>query len=210
MADHVVQQGECVESIAMEYGFFWDTIWLHPNNSNLRNQRRDPNVLLPGDLLYIPEKSVESISAPTDKRHRFVRKGVPSMFRLTVMRYSRPFANQAYTLIIDGRQFQGKTDNDGRLEQAIPPNAQKAKLIVGEGDEREEYYLCLGHLDPIDTVTGIQARLNNLGFDCGTADGTLNDRTREALREFQKKNGIAESGEIDQNTRSAIEKAYGR
>ena len=49
---HTVQQGESVESIAHAAGHFWDTVWQHPDNAALRQLRRSPHVLLPGDVVF--------------------------------------------------------------------------------------------------------------------------------------------------------------
>ena len=64
-------------------------------------------------------------------------------------------------------------DGDGVIEQPIPPGVTQAKLTLGEGDEEEVFTLQIGHVDPIDTDSGIQARLNNLGYPCGSVDGKL-------------------------------------
>ena len=44
-------------------------------------------------------------------------------------------------------------------------------------------------------VSGIQQRLNNLGFLCGLEMGVLNDNTREAIRSFQKTYGLTIDGQ---------------
>ena len=46
---HRVQQGDCMVSIAELCGFFWETLWNHPNNKDLRGLRHDPTVLLLDD-----------------------------------------------------------------------------------------------------------------------------------------------------------------
>ena len=46
MPYHEVKQGDCMASIADEYGFFWKTIWHLAENSELRRKRTDPYVLL--------------------------------------------------------------------------------------------------------------------------------------------------------------------
>jgi hypothetical protein len=42
---HTVQNGECLSSIAFQYGFFVSTIWDDPDNAQLRGQRKDHNIL---------------------------------------------------------------------------------------------------------------------------------------------------------------------
>lgn len=85
MAKHTVRQGECISSIAFERGFFWETVWKHPENSKLKQERKDPNVLKPGDEVFVPEKEEKQESCPCEKRHRFRKKGVPAILRLRLM-----------------------------------------------------------------------------------------------------------------------------
>jgi peptidoglycan hydrolase-like protein with peptidoglycan-binding domain len=46
----------------------------------------------------------------------------------------------------------------------------------------------------------IQQRLKDLGFDPGPIDGTFGDRTAAALRAFQRKAGVPETGTVDDAT----------
>lgn len=84
--EHVVQQGECINSIAAQYGLFWETIWNDSANSELRRERKNPDLLLPGDRLVIPEIRVKRESGATEKRHRFRRKGVPIELVIRVLK----------------------------------------------------------------------------------------------------------------------------
>ena len=47
--EHIVVQGEFLAAIARMHGFLPDTIWNHPDNSELRSTRKSPNTLFPGD-----------------------------------------------------------------------------------------------------------------------------------------------------------------
>ncbi len=209
MVKYTVKQGDCIESIAFEKGFFWETIWNLPENADLKRIRKNPNALLSGDKVFLPEKQEKEIPCATEKKHRFRQKGVPSMLNIILEdQKDQPLANISYVLEIDGQTYTGHTDKEGRLRQTIPPNAQKGMLYIGENRERQ-YPLELGHIDPITEVSGIQGRLNNLGFECGPINGLLNDETRAAIRQFQLKYGLEESGEPDQNTRDKIKEVYG-
>jgi N-acetylmuramoyl-L-alanine amidase len=204
--DHVVRQGECISSIAFEFGLFWQTVWNHPANAELRELRKDPNVLFPGDVVFLPERTVRTEIRPTEARHRFVLKGVPEVLRLQLLDYDgEPRANLAYVLEVDGTVFSGTTDAEGELRHRIPPNARRGKLTV-EGTE--EFPLRLGSVGPISTVSGVQARLNNLGFDCDV-DGVSGPKMAEALAGFQEKHGLPHTGELDEQTREKLRQAHG-
>ena len=54
---HTVKQGEYLSLIAAQYGFTnWQTIWNLPQNADLQKQRQNPNVLFPGDQVYVPNR----------------------------------------------------------------------------------------------------------------------------------------------------------
>ena len=207
--NYAVKQGDCVDSIAVEHGFFWETLWNHPDNSELRAVRKEPNVLLAGDRILVPDIRVKEESGATDARHRFRRKGVPAKFKVTLLGPDdQPRANEPYRLEIDGNRIAGALDSDGSLEVPIPCNARRGVLYVGEPDEEERYEFQLGGLDPIDQISGIKSRLDNLGYDCGPTDNTIDDRLRDALAKFQQEQNLAVTGEIDQATRQKLDEMH--
>lgn len=202
MPEHIVEEGECIESIALDYGLFWETIWNHPNNADLKKQRKDPNVLMAGDIVFVPDKQLKKETRATEARHRFKRLGVPSKLRIRLMDDDQPRANESYTLVIGGKIFSGKTDSDGWLEQPVSPDAGEGKILVGE--EQEEYVLKVGYLDPIEEISGVQARLNNLRFDCGPVDGLLGPTTESAIRRFQRQYDLPVTGQPDAATQKKL------
>lgn len=155
---HRVQQGECLVSVAEDYGFFWETLWNLPENSDLRARRREPTVLLPGDEVVIPERTIKSYTRPTGARHTFRVKNVPAKFNLRLLDAAdEPRVGLAYTLTIDGVVTRGTTDGDGWVRGSMSPKAMRAVIELDEGGER--YEVELGHLDPVDTVRGAQERM---------------------------------------------------
>src|ERR1019366_6809345 len=69
---YVVKQGDHLSGIADAYGFpSYKKIWNHPNNGALKALRQNPNVLFPGDSVYLPDREEQSYSKPTDARHKF-------------------------------------------------------------------------------------------------------------------------------------------
>ena len=206
---HVVKQGECIESIALEHDFFWETIWTHENNKELRQKRSSGNVLRPGDEVYIPDKRVRVFAVESGKRHVFVRKGVPSKLNIVVRVDDEPMARTPYTLVVDGQRFEGTTDDSGRLAHPISPRSLQGKLLVGLGDDQEEIDLELGHLDPVEELSGVQARLNNLGFFCGEVDGESDPLTEQAIVDFKTRHGLEPTSTVDDATRARLLELHG-
>ena len=62
MPIHNVTQGDCFLSIAEANGFFWETLWNHPENKTLKAERKDPAVLLPGDKVFVPDNHKKDVS----------------------------------------------------------------------------------------------------------------------------------------------------
>lgn len=210
MKKHPVTQGDCISSIAEENGFFWETIWNHPDNKELKEKRKDPNILFPGDIVMVPDKQLKEVSEPTNNVYKYKLKNTPAKLKLRILRDAEPRTDEPYILSIDKVEIKrGRIPSDGNVEIPILPKAKEGKLIIGEGEEAEEYILNLGYLDPIDTLTGVKARLNNIGFDCGNVNNELNDKTIEAITNFQ---GYIQhpkpDGKLDDKTREALQKLH--
>jgi len=157
-------------------------------------------------VVTIPDRRLKEVSEPTSQVYKYKLKNSPAKFRVSVLSNAKPRENEKYVLKIDGVEIKrGTVPSDGNVDISIPPKAKGAELIIGEGEDTEIYTLNLGYLDPIETVSGIKARLNNLGFDCGKVDETVNEETTDAIFDFQCYiNHPNPSGEIDDQTRKAI------
>ena len=202
-----VNQGDSISSIAFAYGFNWQTIWNHPSNAALKSQRQDPDVLYPGDVVYIPDKTPRIEERPVDAKHTFVKLSTPDRLILRLLRNFEPRANEAYTLVIDGTSINGTTDGDGMVNQPLNPGAQKAQLILDGGNEVHQ--LALRHIDPVDTISGAQGRLANLGFYSGEITGQMDDATTSAIVSFQTAYQLPQTGDMDAATQSRLESEYG-
>jgi len=207
--DYAVKQGDCICSIAKQTGHLWETIWNDPANSELKEVREDPNVLLPGDRVTIPEKLVKQEPGETEARHRFKRQGEPSRLCLVVKSNGEPMANQPFSIRIDGQEISGATDSAGKLDVAIPGDASSAKLTIGSDPESQRVYkLRLGAVDPINLGTGVQARLKNLGFSCGSEKGDIGSQTLAALNRFREAAGLPTSDRLDEATLQELKEAH--
>lgn len=205
--NYQVKQGDCIFSIAVEHGFFADTIWNHPNNAELKKKREDPNVLMPGDVVFVRDKQLKEVSEPTNHVYKFRCKNTPKLLRIQFMNFDTPMSNLAYVLEIDGQKKEGQTDSEGWLRQYIVPNAKTAQLTLADGSE---YELILGNLDPVDEITGIQGRLHSLGFYKGSINGQMNDDTKDALLIFQHSHELEATGEADEKTKDLLMQMTGK
>lgn len=205
---HVVEPGECMASIADQRGFFWQKLWEHPKNAGLRQQRENPNVLLAGDEVFVPDRMEKRVPVSTEHRHVFRRKGVPSCVRFRVMEHGRPLADVPYVLELEGGVHRDTADGDGYISLPVAPGARSGVLTVETDLGPVTYEVGLGRLDPVTEVAGVQQRLRNLGLDC-EASGELDEPTREALAAFQSENDLTASGKIDQATRDRLVAMHG-
>lgn len=207
---HVIEQGESVESIASECRHALATIWDAPENNDLKEKRKDPHVLMPGDRIFIPPIETKTFTVSTGTAAKFQVDRPPSRLVMTFLdSVGKARANLKYVLRVDGRELNGTTDGSGKIDPPIPARAKDAELELGEGDEAQHFTLNLRHLDPVTEVTGAQARLRNLGYDVGPIDGEIDARFRAALAAFQRGNGIEPTGELDATTQSTLIQKYG-
>ena len=238
--DYTVREGDCISSIAFENGFTWQTLWDHSSNSELKNQRKDPNVLMEGDIVHIPDLRVKNETGATDMKHQFMLKGTPAKLRLRLTRLKRkepkppsgkfddasvfeepdyepskpeyePRSNVPFHLEIDSvLATTGETDDDGRIELSIAPNAREGRLILNRGRSDEEVIpLALGQMDPVHTTVGVRKRLYNLGFPCAPTGDDITPDLDDALRQFQEMEGLSVTGEIDEATMDKLKQTHG-
>jgi hypothetical protein len=211
--NYVVRPGETMTSIAFDHGFFWETIWNHGANAALKEERKHPHVLLPGDRVTIPELRKRTLALPTTKLHRFRLKGIPARIRLVLRDVeNRPMPGKKYKLEAGDQVFQGTTGGDGSIEHFVAPGVKSGELTVWPKMPLypEEFHMTLriGYLEPVESVKGMQARLINLGFPCGSEYGEIGKDTRSALAAFQRANGLPVSGEPDRETQDKLLELY--
>jgi N-acetylmuramoyl-L-alanine amidase len=191
---HVVEVGEGLSRIAEQYGLSPVTIWDDPGNASLREVRADPNVLLPGDALVIPDKRPGVAVCATGKRHRFRRVGVPALYELRLLDdQDAPRAGLPYKLTVGDVVKEGTTDDAGMVRQWLPCATRAARLTVGSGQDAEEYELEFT-LRPVLDLQGAQQRLRNLGFG----------DSEEGITAFQEWAGLTRNGTLDDDTKAAL------
>ena len=204
---YLVRQGDCILSIAADAGLPPDTIW--DDNSGLETDGRKPHALLPGDSVQIRELEQKTDPGATNTRHRFRLQGDPVMLKIRVLDMDEPLGGFDWTLDIAGQELGGTTDGDGVLETEIPPSERTGKLVVEKNGRQLSFDLDIGAIDPIATVSGVQGRLYNLGYDPGPFDGVMGPRTASAIRQFQDHHDLDPSGEADDALKQELESDYG-
>lgn len=211
---HVVKQGEYLAKIAKIYGFSnWRAIYDHPDNAEFRKKRSNPNIIYPGDKVVIPDKISKEISEQTEQRHKFQLKVEGLWLRLVIKDLDdQPLSKIAYKLKIGDLTFEEMTNSDGLIEHKIPEGVGSGVLYINEW----ALPLKIGHLDPIEKVTGWQARLDNLGYYGGPIDGKINDDDgkprlflKSAIEEFQQDNKLNVDGIMGGETMKNLKKVHG-
>jgi N-acetylmuramoyl-L-alanine amidase len=212
MANHTVKQGECLSSIAAKYGFGdWKALYDHPSNASLKKKRPNPHLLFPGDVVSIPEKQKKQASVKTGQALKLSVNVPTRELKLTLHAPDgTPLKNEPYALDSEEVFLSGKTDGQGKLEVSFPAGIDAFRLDAGG----HTWELMLGHLNPLenvddDSVSGAQARLRNLGYDPGPADGTLGPRTSRAICAFERANGLDVTGKLGKKTLDKLKEVHG-
>ncbi|MCB9845169.1 MAG: peptidoglycan-binding protein [Phycisphaeraceae bacterium] len=204
MGEQIVRQGEHVPGLAREAGLAGpESVWDHPENKALKDLRKDPCILAPGDSVMVPDKILGEVSRAVDARHRF-RLHLPVLtLGLEFQRWdAQPIDAGKATATVDGATAALETEKPNRVRATIAPAASAATIRLGQ----KEIQVGIGRLDPIDTDSGLRERLVNLGYLTG--DPAL-DEIRLGVEEFQLENGLSVDGIVGPKTRSKLEQVHG-
>jgi hypothetical protein len=214
MPSHTTKQGDYLVKVANEQGFFdHRTVWDDAQNQALKEKRKNPNVLAPGDEVFVPEKAPKKAAAATGQTHKFKVKKEKNLLRLVLEDfYFKPVAGAKCELRVDGQVFQVVSGGDGKIEQEIPVTAQHAELFVKDGStplKNVTLKVEIGHLDPVEEVSGQKARLSNLGYYLGSPDTSDEARFQSAVEEFQCDNGLKVDGKCGPSTQAKLKQIHG-
>ncbi len=125
-------------------------------------------------------------------------------------------ANRRYVVNAGGREFRGTTDGEGWVRQDIPADASNARLSVWNGDrpadDRRTWSINIEEMADASDLAGARARLRNLGYAPGAPSedepDVIDPATQNALRRFQRDHELEETGELDEQTISALREAH--
>ncbi len=207
----VIGSDDSILSIAKANGFWWSTVWNHPNNAQLKALRKTPEVLQEGDTVYVPKPEPKKVPKPNEATHKFKLKGEQAKFKIRLTMLDQPRANEDYILIIDGVIKSGKTDGNGMIQADIPNDAKGGVLKLQNG--KEQIPISIGRLDPTDSADGVRQRLKALGFEDTpdpNPDPTQPDdgMPRGALKAFQTKYKLTVNGQLDAPTKAKLQELH--
>lgn len=86
-----------------------------------------------------------------------------------------------------------KNPKEGSLSSIDWEASSKTKSIDGKASSIKK-----------STVKAVQAKLNKLEYRCGIADGVIGLKTKTAILEYQKNNGLTETGKVDDELLKAL------
>ncbi|HUO10730.1 MAG TPA: LysM domain-containing protein [Phycisphaerae bacterium] len=234
---HIVQEGEWVASIALNYGITeWNSVvWQHGNNSDLRNKRKNPRMLAQGDRLYVPPISSKEESRATEAKHKFKLKVPTESYRVRMLDiHGKPLANEEYVLTLDYdprggkyKQKKKRTDSNGLIDEKVPSTVVSGVLAIPR--LRQRINLKFGFLKPLRKEEeklcrrGVQERLRSLGYPIEELSGEDDSPTRtsiQAFKQFCKENApnssdgrVTDAGDvnstIDDKFLKALQTFYG-
>lgn len=211
---HTVEQGEHLPLIAQLYGFAsYKTVWEHDQNASLRETRKNPNILQPGDTVFIPDKEIKTVDVDGGKSFKFRVKIDKVTLRLLVAElYGDPLANAECEVRANGKTQSLATGEDGVLEIKVSAATKDAEVIVrdkGSVLEGLSIPVLVGHLDPVAEETGQIARLNNLGYFAGPTDQIDEKLFASAVEEFQCDHGLKVDGSCGPKTQAKLVELHG-
>jgi N-acetylmuramoyl-L-alanine amidase len=206
---HVVRQGECLSSIAKAYGFSdWRRIYDDPENADFKRKRSNPDLVHPGDILKIPTPDPFTADVSTGQTHAFKVK-VPKARMRILLEVDEP---HEYELRVGGDLITGQSDGKEPIDVPIRADLEAATLTIWpSGTDRSAattWQLAPGHLDPIDELSGVQARLANLGYYWAAIDGRPSPELDDAVRRFQLDENLDPANGLDDATRARLSKRH--
>lgn len=210
MKPYVVKQGDYLEKIAHALSFDPGTVWDDPKNADLK-KNRDPNLLHPGDILYVPDRKQQWLPLKMGTDNLYVATVPRTSVRLAFKYIDKPRANEPYVIYGMGEPEEGTTDGDGLVEIKAPVHIRE--IQVSFPDSRVTYPVQIGDMDPIEETTGVRKRLQHLGYGAGAGTGEdleddLEAADKLAILAFQQDQGIEPTGALDDATRAALAKAH--
>ena len=209
-----MRDGECLSAIAHRYGLkSWPELWNDDNNAALREKRKSPHVLHPGDEVAVPGLAISEVRYATDATYRIeVARPELALDVVVADHHGRPFKSQPYELFLtdpaDAKEGteplrRGTTGGDGSVREKLSAGTTRVFIALPEIGitlplavsnvfalpESAQGAVDGGGLPTREVVRALKTRLNALGVACGTSDTTWTDELELALRQLRRGSG---------------------
>lgn len=218
-----VVEGDRISSIAARRCTTVDKI-LAKNPQLADRTKRNPEMLMPGEELVMPPKEVKNFHADERTCSTTVIEPIPSRLQLKLQVAGMPLKPQAFKWKLgrdpypgEGKDAQwkgGQVTAEGVVSFDVPPTATEA--VVYLPSLGFEFLARIGYLHPPSALSGVQQRLNNLGYACALSppgeDPSLRKasaaRTAHAIKRFEEHHGMTLSGAATWALQEAIRKVH--
>ena len=208
--------------IAMSYGFAdWRPVWNAPENASLRSIRDSPDVLMPGDSLFIPDKLTKELPAGTEQKHPYEVTVKPLRLRVKILdRFHEALALADGKIQIGADVEDAAPDGSADVDQPLnrPQRTEEAGTLrfneTLEVNQQElvrdlDLGLKIGYMDPAEEESGQLKRLRNLGY-YALPEGQPDDKLLQAaIEEFQCENSLTVDGICGPQTQAKLKEVYG-
>jgi hypothetical protein len=169
MVPYVVRQGDHMKRIALARGCDADAVWNHKLNADLRQKRASMDMLCSGDVLYLPEPKRQWLPVASGTTNRFVATVPRTTVTLTLSQAGSPIANAACVVRELPSLGPLTTSDKGLVTFEITLTTEWVTL---DFESTGLSVVCrIGHLDPIETLSGVRQRLRNLGYPVDNESG---------------------------------------
>lgn len=112
-----IKLGDCIFCIIQDHGLLPETVWQHPDNAALKSKRRDLKMLMPDDVVFIPDIRPKVVKEPTNQVHKFWMKGEKHLHWIEIELVGedgQPIPDEKYQVFLpDGSLKEGNLDRAG-------------------------------------------------------------------------------------------------
>jgi hypothetical protein len=160
MQPYVVRQGDYLTKLAHQLGFDADDVWKDEKNSELKDLRKSPDILAPGDVLYIPTEPPPSLGLSSGTTNDYSATIPRVSLTLLFLDGTEPLKGepcQVEGLAADDPEVPTSTDGEGTLVLKIPVTIRE--IAVRFPDRMLGYRFFVGDLNPAVEASGIRQRL---------------------------------------------------
>jgi hypothetical protein len=206
---YVVRTGDHLDRVAAAHGLDPDVVWNLPENADLRQLRKKPNILCEGDILYLPDPPARQwLTVAIGGTNSFVAKPAQTTFSVAITYDGKPLANEPFTVHGFPQSDPQSTDGDGKLTIVVDLAVSQVTVEFPRLPLVRTFRI--GHLDPLTEPSGLTQRLVHLGYlSPRSAEGGSASNLEGALRAFQRDQQLPETGVADDATLSALESEHG-